>query len=414
PNAGWALHAAVGRILAQPGASAARLRRTVSSTVRSLVELVRPAGALEALARLDCFELIVCLTPDELLARAIEAQQPQLRVQAASYAPRVDSSQSVDVAPAAPGLVRIHHPLGRIEAAVDFAIHEEDTLEHLFRFRDEGERRARTLLTELRQKDLLFLGCGMPDWMGRAVLRLFNEQRLAAQDRKMEFFCANERDPALNSFLDRYSANTIVFPWQPQEFVAEIATRVGRQRAGNPGTSRGANDAAGGAGAGAGIATRAGSAHQRAPSAFVSYASQDADAARRIADSLARLGFGDIWLDQKVLTTGDDWSTCIDDAIESCDYFVPLLSRQADARREGVFWEEWRKAVKRSVRINDAFVLPVGIDDQPPGKIHYERIFHGVTKVFSELHLLHAPQGQLGAEASAQLSRRVESFGESR
>lgn len=398
---GWPLHAASARILAQPGSNAARLRRTVSSTLRTLADEVKPAGALAALAQLDCFDLIVCLTPDELLARAFEAHQPNLQIESSSYAPRVDSSQSVDIASAGSGVLRIHHPLGRAEAAVEFAIHEEDALEYLFRFRDEGERRAKTLLTELRSKDLLFLGCALPDWLGRELLRLFNEQRLGASDRTMEFFCARERDPALNGFVDRFSNNTIVFPWEPQEFIAEITARVAKQ----PGDARSARRSRGGAGAAPAAARRNG-----APSAFVSYASQDAAAARRVADSLARLGFGDIWLDQKVLTTGDDWSARIDDAIDNCDFFVPLLSRQADARREGVFWEEWRKAVRRSLRINDAFVLPIGIDEQPPGKMPYERIFNGVTKVFAELHLLHAPDGRLEGDASEQLKRRVDVF----
>lgn len=393
PSHTWDLHRATAAIMAQTGLSAARLRRSVSSTIRELTEQVQAVGALAALAQLRCFDLIVCLTPDELLSRALQAAQSDTTVEVASYAPRADSSQSVDIPPARAGQIRLFHPLGRTESTTEFAIHEEDALEYLYRFRDDGERRAKTLLTALRGNDLLFLGCSLPDWMGRGLMRLVNDQRLSANDRTMEFFCARARDASLTGFLDRFSTNSIVFPWEPEEFVDEIARLAlppGRPTPAAP----------------APAPTRP---HQ-APSAFVSYASQDSEAAQQIARSLIDLGFGDVWLDRKALVTGDDWSARIDEAIGRCDYFVPLLSQQADQRREGVFWEEWRKAIARSIRVYDAFLLPIGIDERPPTQMKYERIFTGPTKAFADLHLLHARDGRLDTETQEQLRRRAQTF----
>jgi hypothetical protein len=396
PNTMWDLHRATAAILARSGTSTARLRRSVSSTIRELEQKAQPAGALAALAGLTCFDLFVCLTPDELLRRALAEQQPGVTIAVNSYAPRADSSQTVDIPPSATGRIRLYHPLGRAEAAIEFAVHEEDALEYFHRFHGESERRAKNLLTELHKKDRLFLGCGLPDWMGRGLMRLVNDQRLSSSERTMEFFCAPVRDAALTGFLDRFSPNSIIFPWEAGEFVEELGTLMGDVKVSadpkpRPRPTPTASD-------------------KRQPSAFVSYASQDAAAARRIAESLVQTGFGVVWLDQKVLITGDDWSSRIDDAIDSCDFFVPVLSQQADQRREGVFWEEWRKAVRRSMRINDAFLLPVGIDEHPPGSMPYERIFSGITKVFRGPHLLHAPDGQLSADGRDQLARRVQGF----
>ena len=61
-----------------------------------------------------------------------------------------------------------------------------------------------------------------------------------------------------------------------------------------PGDARAARRARSGS-----AATPAAARRNGAPSAFVSDASHDAAGAHKVADSLARLGSGDIWLDQK-------------------------------------------------------------------------------------------------------------------
>lgn len=143
---------------------------------------------------------------------------------------------------------------------------------------------------------------------------------------------------------------------------------------------------------------------------FISYASENAPAAQRMAGQLQQLGFGDIWLDQKKLLTGDDWSDRIDDAIASCDFFIPLLSHEADRRHEGVYWEEWRKAMARALRRFDAFLLPIGIDALAPAKAGYARIFTGWTRPMVDLHLLHAPDGHMPDDTREQLQRRAADF----
>ena len=89
---------------------------------------------------------------------------------------------------------------------------------------------------------------------------------------------------------------------------------------------------------------------------------------------------------------------------------MPVLSRQADQRREGVFWEEWKKAVTRAMRVNDAFLLPVGVDATRPDRTRYDRIFTGFTGEFRRLHVLHAPQGALSDDDTTQLRARCSRF----
>jgi hypothetical protein len=368
--------------------------------VKAVSTRVRSAPLLARLANLRRFDLFICLTPDDCVVDALRQVHGADNVEVSAYAPNADTSQPVDLSPARPGLVRVFFPLGRSAIGSRLAIHEEDALEFLYKFQEEGVRRAPVLLGELRRRDLLLLGCNLPDWLGRGFLRLANEFRLSSQDKKMEFFAADARDAGLNAFLSRFNPNASVFPWSAQEFIGELEAMIAPADTRQPGPPSPVRPSPRTAGLGTG------------PTIFVSYASEDAAAARLLAQALAAIGFSDVWLDKRKLIAGDDWSDHIDEAIEHCDFFMPVLSRQADQRREGVFWEEWRRALARAMRVNDAFLLPVGIDPTQPDRAGYERIFSGFTSEFRRLHLLHAPQGTLSAEASAELRERCGRFGE--
>jgi TolB-like protein len=97
---------------------------------------------------------------------------------------------------------------------------------------------------------------------------------------------------------------------------------------------------------------------------FLSYASQDAEAAQRICEALRAAGV-EVWLDQSELRGGDAWDESIRDQIKACALFIPVISANAHARVEGYFRLEWKLAIDRSHRIasKQPFLLPVVIDD---------------------------------------------------
>ncbi len=96
---------------------------------------------------------------------------------------------------------------------------------------------------------------------------------------------------------------------------------------------------------------------------FLSYASQDAEAARRICEALRAVGI-EVWFDQSELRGGDVWDHKIRQQIHDCALFVPIISSHTDARTEGYFRLEWKLAVDRSYLMADdaAFLFPVVID----------------------------------------------------
>lgn len=96
---------------------------------------------------------------------------------------------------------------------------------------------------------------------------------------------------------------------------------------------------------------------------FVSYASQDAEAARRIAETL-RAGGVEVWFDQQELRGGDAWDQKIRRQIRDCTLFLPVISAHTQARPEGYFRREWKVAVARTHDMAEGmpFLLPLTLD----------------------------------------------------
>jgi TolB-like protein len=99
---------------------------------------------------------------------------------------------------------------------------------------------------------------------------------------------------------------------------------------------------------------------------FLSYASQDAEAARRICDALRAAGV-EVWFDQSELRGGDAWDQQIRRQIKECALFLPIISSNTQARGEGYFRLEWRLADQRTHLMgrNRAFLIPVCVDQTP-------------------------------------------------
>jgi TolB-like protein/predicted Zn-dependent protease len=97
---------------------------------------------------------------------------------------------------------------------------------------------------------------------------------------------------------------------------------------------------------------------------FLSYASQDAEAAKRICEAL-RAGGIEVWFDQSELRGGDAWDQRIREQIRDCGLFMPVISVNTASRHEGYFRLEWDLADQRSHKIarNRPFIIPVCLDN---------------------------------------------------
>jgi TolB-like protein len=149
---------------------------------------------------------------------------------------------------------------------------------------------------------------------------------------------------------------------------------------------------------------------------FLSYASQDAEAAQQLCNSLRAAGI-EVWFDQSELRGGDTWDALIRRQIKGCYLFVPMISANTQSRAEGYFRREWKLAVDRTNDMAEdlAFLLPVVIDGTSDSEARVPEKFREVqwtrlpaganTDAFVEhVRRLLSPDATIPAAASARSS----------
>jgi TolB-like protein/tetratricopeptide (TPR) repeat protein len=121
---------------------------------------------------------------------------------------------------------------------------------------------------------------------------------------------------------------------------------------------------------------------------FLSYASQDAEAAQHLCTALRAVGI-EVWFDKDELRGGDAWDERIRKQIHDCSLFVPIISAAAQARLEGYFRREWRLAVERTHDMADGvpFLVPVVIDNTKDQDVN-------VPAAFRAIHWTRLPAGE--------------------
>src|SRR5437763_7179302 len=97
---------------------------------------------------------------------------------------------------------------------------------------------------------------------------------------------------------------------------------------------------------------------------FLSYARDDAGAARRIAEALRSSGL-EVWFDENELRGGDAWDQKIRRQINDCALFLAVISQHTESRAKGYFRLEWKLAVEQTHMLlaGVPFVVPVVVDD---------------------------------------------------
>jgi tetratricopeptide (TPR) repeat protein len=153
---------------------------------------------------------------------------------------------------------------------------------------------------------------------------------------------------------------------------------------------------------------------------FLSYARDDAAAARRIAEALRSIGL-EVWFDENELRGGDTWDAKIRKQINDCTLFVPIISQHTEERAKGYFRLEWKLAVDQTHLLAEGvpFIAPVVIDDTRENgatvpaeflRVQWMRLPGALpTPQFVEQvkRLLDAPQKSVAASSRAAGGREV-------
>lgn len=334
---------------------------------------------IRQLAAIVDFRLFVTLTPDDLLARCLKRR---CAVNEIIHSPNLPTSEGKDLLrdwQERPGEVNLLYLFGKARSGPMFAIHDEDVLEYAHYMIVKGRQTLRVFLGELQKRSLLFIGCNFPEWLSRFFLRATNENRLSENYRQSWLIEQLKPEESFTCFLSSYSTGTeVLSELSPVEFVAELHRRWMNEHgaaAREPGPP-------------------AEEAVPRGTMFFISYSRQtDRARAESLQQSLLKLGVteNEVWFDRHSIEPGQDFRRRIFDGIGSCRYFLPLLSRSCNSRKEAFVFKEWERADDR-LPMNRDFLLPIIVDsDFEPGS--YTATL--VPKWRDERHIdfAHAPDG---------------------
>lgn len=257
----------------------------------------------------------------------------------------------------------IFNVFGSLLNTVDPALSEEDMLEYTGAFKEKMNV-APNLINALKNKNLLFLGCAFPDWMVRFILRLLSNEPMHDWGTKRTIIIVN--DPTeLRSRQYNYLKNydVVTYEGKTVDFAKQLAEKW-EQR--NPGD-------------------------KKAKSVFLSYTVNDRAALENLKAALENISNVNCWYDKREIASGDDFKLEIAKSIKSADLFIPLISNNSIAHKDGYVQVEWFTAnnVNTFRKIdgnNEKYLMPVVIDDTNP----YDT---NVPGYFSELSIGKVPQG---------------------
>lgn len=337
-----------------------------------------PPEAMLKLAEIGHLQLFVTTAVNSLMEAALNKARGEPLADSIGYVP--SDMPDCDLRQSLRQLSRptVFHLLGKVSALPEYVISDDDLLEYLVAL--QSDRQPVNLIDELNSHYLLVLGGNYSDWLFRLLLRLAKRQRLSEPRRPMgdREILADERsrtDPTLVGFLTNFSPQTKVFNGGAPEFIDELHRRWS-ERAGtlpSPSVDR--------------------------RTVFISYAHEDARAARAVKAGLEAVGFR-TWLDENEMVGGQEFLVRITNEINKCGVFLPLISHHTETDlKDAFFRREWFLAGERDTMNADRvqFIVPIVIDSTPLEAIKE------VPARFMRKHILTVRDGAVTTELVAAL-----------
>jgi hypothetical protein len=311
-----------------------------------------PPPALVQLAEIAGIHLYLTTALDDMLEQALEkVGRPAVSI---GYSPTKWAMDLPDTRKSPVPVVC--HVLGKFSEA--FALTDADVIEYLRSLLGDTRRPTR-LFEELADRNLLFLGCGFPDWLSRLFIRVIKDAPFSRGEPRPPVIAdaTIKSDSSLALFLNGHEL-MLYPPGSPPgkaiDFVGELHDEWKAQE--KPAAP---------------VVPPPADAVIPDGAVFLSFSSEDRETVRTIAAALHAAGI-DIWFDETDLHPGVDWDRVIADNVRRAVLFVPFISqrtqRLADVPKD--FWKEWNLADKRAEYYppETMFILPVGLDQVDPQK----------------------------------------------
>jgi TIR domain len=131
-------------------------------------------------------------------------------------------------------------------------------------------------------------------------------------------------------------------------------------------------------------------------SVFISYPSEDREAAAALRQQLRELGIR-AWLDREKLEGGDAYGEKIRTNVERSGYFLAVISKNTQTEEKRWFRKEWQWALDAAAQLDesDRFIVPVVVDET-------DHTAKRLPQRFRDVHWLRSPGGNLSSEQKAQ------------
>lgn len=304
---------------------------------------------LQELLSIEKFRLVLSTSFDDLALKAMENFWGKGKVKRLSYEKRSCKEDIDDLSK--PCLYQMFGKAGAVPH--EFVLTEDDLLEFLHYWLDENYRPKR-LSNVLREKYLLVIGCNYPNWLFRFFFHSLKFSSRSSSTDKVGMLADSRLDKSLVDFLSRMNAGVHE---DARAFIREL---VKRWKA-----FRGVEDQ---------------------KEIFISYASEDYEQARRVAETFQNLGVA-VWFDKKSLEPGDAYEAMIKQNIQESKIFVPVLSQSVVNCGRRFFKREWKWANDElELRFPEKFIYPVVIDDVS--------LEDSALQIFSKFHTVDLREGQ--------------------
>lgn len=289
----------------------------------------------------------------------------------------------------------VFHLFGKLTAAPDYAVTDEDVLEFMHELQS-TDTRPKRLFDALVKQDLMVMGCQLFDWLGRFFVRIGNRHRLIISKEKTDFLVGDQLRQEINlaEFLRHFSSRTKIFPLLSIEFVDELYRRWSATHP-NYDAATDYEEVVDAVLSAEELASDRNDAERdehepmRSGAVFLSYAHEDVETVIAIKKALETAGI-EVWFDKNTtaLRVGDNFKARIKTNIEQCALFVPIISRNTLTLERRFFRFEWKYAQECQDFYPDSrrFILPLAIDGTQPDEpnldefireLHWERLQNG-------------------------------------
>lgn len=254
----------------------------------------------------------------------------------------------------------VYYMFGRVcNSAHRFVVTDTDMLSFCSAWLS-SESRPPVLSSVLKDKYLLVLGNNYPDWLFRFIWYSMNStDNTMAPFSKVQGMLVNDKaDDNLVKFLNRLDTFTHKDPL----FVVDTIERKMAERKDE-------------------IEGHRFDRPQKDCDVFISYSFADRPVADKLYDALTAKGLS-VWYDRINLKVGSDWMQEIEQSINSCRLFVPILTSTLKNEENDfhVYRKEWKIADRRAEGYKRVFIVPLASDKTDPAD-------PGLPKSFTTPHM---------------------------